>query len=402
MTHLNLGVALDGVGWHPAAWREDTENARRLTDPEYWVDLAQTAERGLLDFLTIDDTLAVQSETYGPPIPRTDRVRGRLDSVLIASRIAPLTKHIGLIPTAVVTHTEPFHLAKAIATLDFVSSGRAGVRLKVGVTGTEAKLFGRRDIPELTLSELKAATDTSFVSEAFDEAADYGEVLHRLWDSWEDDAEIRDQATGRFIDREKLHYIDFEGEHFSVKGPLTVPRPPQGQPIVGILAHGTEVYRLGVLVGDLIWFTPRSNADIKAVAAEIHHLTADSGRTGPPAQLFGDLVVVLDSDAGRAAERLHRLDELSGEPLASDADIFTGTPSELADLIHAWSSAGLDGVRLRPVSNAVDLPLISDALVPELQDRGLRPDGYTCTTLRGQLGLDRPRSRYAPSPSEVS
>ena len=401
MSPVHLGVALDGVGWHPAAWREDTENARRLTDPEYWVELAQTAERGLLDFITIDDTLALQSETYGPPIPRTDRVRGRLDSVLIASRVAPRTKHIGLIPTVVVTHTEPFHVAKAIATLDFVSSGRAGVRLKVGVTGTEAQLFGRRDIPELTLSELKAATDTSFVTKAFDEAVDYGEVLHRLWDSWEDDAEIRDQSTGRFVDRKKLHYIDFEGEHFSVKGPLTVPRPPQGQPIVGILAHGTDVYRLGVAVGDLIWCTPRSNADVAAVRAEITALTEASHRSTSPAKLFGDVVVVLDSDRERALDRLHRLDDLSGEPLASDADIFTGTPSELADLIDAWTTAGLDGIRLRPAGNAVDLPLISDALMPELQRRGLRPDGYSANTLRGHLGLERPRSRYATS-SEVS
>lgn len=401
MTRVHLGVALDGVGWHPAAWREDTANAKRLTDPDYWVELAQTAERGLLDFLTIDDTLALQSETYGPPIPRTDRVRGRLDSVLIASRIAPRTKHIGLIPTVVATHTEPFHAAKAIATLDFVSSGRAGVRLKVGVTGTEAKLFGRRDIPELTLSELKSSADTTFLASAFDEAADYGEVLHRLWDSWEDDAEIRDQATGRFIDRNKLHYIDFEGEFFSIKGPLTVPRSPQGQPIVGILAHGTDVYRLGVAVADLIWFTPRSNADVRSVAAEITDLTASSGRQTQSAALFGDLLVVLDADRERAADRLDRLDELSGEPLASDADIFTGTPSELADLIEAWSTAGLDGIRLRPAGNAIDLPLISDALVPELQRRGLRPDRYSANTLRGNLGLERPSSRYT-TPTEVS
>ncbi|MGC4934766.1 LLM class flavin-dependent oxidoreductase [Gordonia sp. DT30] len=401
MTHVHLGVALDGVGWHPAAWREDAENAKRLVDPEYWVELAQTAERGLLDFLTIDDTLALQSETYGPPIPRTDRVRGRLDSVLIASRIAPRTTNIGLIPTAVVTHTEPFHLAKAIATLDFVSTGRAGVRLKVGVTGTEAKLFGRREFPDLTPAELATAIDNSFVRAAFDEAVDYGEVLHRLWDSWEDDAEIRDQSTGRFIDRNKLHYIDFEGEHFSVKGPLTVPRAPQGQPIVGVLAHSTEVYRLGVAVADLIWTTPHSDADVRAVSAEIQDLAVVSGRNTAPAKVFGDLLVVLDTDRDRAEDRLQRLDELAGEPLGTDADIFTGTPSELADLIDAWTRAGLDGIRLRPASNAVDLPLISDALVPELRRRGLRPDNHSANILRGNLGLDRPRSRYATS-SEAS
>jgi alkanesulfonate monooxygenase SsuD/methylene tetrahydromethanopterin reductase-like flavin-dependent oxidoreductase (luciferase family) len=396
MGHIHLGIALDGVGWHPAAWREDTRNTKRITEAGYWIELAQDAERGSLDFLTIDDTLALQSESYGPPVPRTDRVRGRLDSVLIASRIAPLTRRIGLIPTAVVTHTEPFHLAKAIATLDFVSSGRAGVRLKVGAGGTEAKLFGRRQFPDLTIEELRSGDHTSFVAETFGEAADYGEVLHRLWDSWEDDAEIRDRPTGRFIDRNRLHYIDFEGDHFSVKGPLTVPRPPQGQPLVGVLAHSTDVYRLGVAVADLIWFTPHSLADVRGVVAEIAELSVASSRPGPPAKVLGDLVVALDPESGRAAERLHRLDQLSGEALTSDADVFTGTPSELADLIEAWASAGIDGVRLRPVSNAVDLPEINTELVAELRHRGLRPGGDdAAATLRGTFGLPRPQSRYA-------
>ena len=113
-----------------------------------------------------------------------DRVRGRLDAVLIASRVAPLTRHIGLVPTAVVTHTEPFHLSKAIATLDYVSSGRAGIRVQVTASPEAARHFGRRDVTQTSGADLLA------------EAADYVEVLRRLWDSWEDDAEIRDVAIG--------------------------------------------------------------------------------------------------------------------------------------------------------------------------------------------------------------
>ncbi|AFR47278.1 LLM class flavin-dependent oxidoreductase [Gordonia sp. KTR9] len=399
-TPVRLGAALDGVGWHPASWREDTVNAKRLADPEYWVELAQTAERGLLDFLTIDDTLGLQFENFGLPDDRVDRVRGRLDSVLIASRVAPRTRHIGLIPTAVVTHTEPFHLAKAIATLDFISAGRAGVRLKVDVAGTEVALFGRRDQPLLDPGEAGEAKLRGSLKTAMGEAADYGEVLHRLWDSWEDDAVIRDTTTGRFIDRKKLHHIDFEGEHFSVKGPLTVPRPPQGQPLTGVLAHVTEVYRLAADVADLVWFTPHSDNDIRGVCDELAGFGAHFDR-GDPLVKFGDLLVALDSHQERGIDRLHRLDELSGAPLTSDARIFTGSPAELADLIEAWTAAGLEGVRLRPASNAVDLPLISDALAPELRRRGLRPESYSATTLRGHLGLDRPRSRYA-TPLEAS
>ena len=122
-TPLHLAVALDGAGWHPAAWREPRARPSELLSGRYWTDVIAEAERGLLDFVTIEDGFSVQSS-------RTDRVTGRLDAVLIAARVAPLTRHIGLVPTVVVTHTEPFHLSKAIATLDYVSNGRAGVRVQ--------------------------------------------------------------------------------------------------------------------------------------------------------------------------------------------------------------------------------------------------------------------------------
>ena len=104
----------------------------------YWADLVAEAERGLLDFVTIEDSLALQSERRRQPDERTDQVRGRLDAVLIAARVAPLTRHIGLVPTVMVTHTEPFHVSKAIATLDYVSTGRAGVRVQVSARPDEA------------------------------------------------------------------------------------------------------------------------------------------------------------------------------------------------------------------------------------------------------------------------
>ena len=132
-------------------------------------------------------------------------------------------------PTAVVTHTEPFHVSKAIATLDYVSGGRAGVRVQIaGATGRGRAL---RPAPDLRRAGRPASTTrrcSSSIAEHFDEAADYVEVVRRLWDSWEDDAEIRDVATGRFIDRDKLHYIDFEGRWFSVKGPSITPAAAAG------------------------------------------------------------------------------------------------------------------------------------------------------------------------------
>ncbi|WP_406471707.1 LLM class flavin-dependent oxidoreductase [Streptomyces sp. NBC_01615] len=395
---LHLAVALDGAGWHPAAWREPAARPRELLTAAYWTDLVTEAERGLLDFVTIEDALGLQSSHVTEPDGRTDQVRGRLDAVLIAARVAPLTSHIGLVPTVVATHTEPFHISKAIATLDYVSNGRAGLRVQVSARRNEAAHFGRRTFPPFRSEDLESPAIRASIVEIFDEAADYVEVVRRLWDSWEDGAEIRDVATGRFIDRDKLHYIDFEGPHFSVKGPSITPRPPQGQPLVTALAHETGTGAPFRLVGrstDLGYVTPHDAAQTRAVVAAVRAEQGAAGRAAEPLRLFGDLVVFLDDDPAAAVARRDRLDSLAGHPYTSDARIFTGTPGQLADLLQELAQAGLSGFRLRPAVAGHDLPAITRGLVPELQRRGAFRESYEADTLRGLLGLARPANRYA-------
>jgi len=347
---MHLAVALDGAGWHPAAWREPRARPDELFTGRYWTDIIAEAERGLLD------------------------------AVLIAARVAPLTRHIGLIPTVITTHTEPFHLSKAIATLDYASKGRAGVRLRVSRSGDEAALIGRREHP-LAADDLLA------------EAADYIEVIRRLWDSWDDDAVIRDAAAGRFIDRDRLHYIDFSGAQFSVKGPSITPRPPQGQPVVSALGHGSTVYPLIAKSADVGFVTPGDASEAAAIVAEIR----DAG--GDRVQVFADLVVFLGATVEEAASRQARLDELAGHAYTSDATVFTGTPAQLAHLLLDWQRAGLAGFRLRPGVIPDDLEAITRAVVPELQQHGAFRTGYEAGTLRGLLGLSRPASRYATARS---
>jgi alkanesulfonate monooxygenase SsuD/methylene tetrahydromethanopterin reductase-like flavin-dependent oxidoreductase (luciferase family) len=390
---LHLAVALDGTGWHPAAWREESARPAELLTPRYWTDLALEAENGLLDFLTIEDSLALQSSKYNGPDGRTDQVRGRLDAVLIAARVAPLTSHIGLVPTATVTHTEPFHVSKAIATLDFVSTGRAGWRAQLSRPAENAH-FGRRQSPPLRIDDLKNPEVQAEMTDRFDEAADFVEVVRRLWDSWEDDAEIRDVSTGRFVDRDKLHYIDFEGRWFRVRGPSIVPRPPQGQPLVTALAHATVVYRFGARSADVVYVTPRDVADARAITQEIVTEQDQAGRPEDTVHVFGDLVVFLDRTAPAASDRKSRLDALAGREYKSDAVIFTGTPAELADTLEEWREAGLSGFRLRPGTIPHDLEAITRELVPELQRRGIFRTAYEANTLRGLLGLTRPVNRY--------
>ena len=353
---LHLGVALDGYGWHREAWRH-TPDGEPVTSGRYWSHLAATAERGLLDFVTFDDALTPQRRRRAEIEPRW--LAGRPDAVLIASRVAPATRHIGLIPVATVTHTEPFHVAKAIATLDFISRGRAGWQVRVSGTQHEAELFGRRDISAVDL---------------FDEASDAVEVARRLWDSWEDDAIIRDAATGRFIDRDKLHYIDFVGKYFSVKGPSITPRSPQGQPVVAALAHAQPAYEFAARSADLVFLTPNDDGELRSILDELTQAGGDA------LKVYADVFV---SFSGITDPR-------------SDAVVFDGTPAELADVIVQWQRVGIDGIRLRPSVNATDLPVIVDEVVPILQRAGRFRTAYDDgETLRERLGLPVAENRYA-------
>ena len=179
-SHAYLAVEL-GTGGEPSA--------------AHHVAAAEAVARSGADLLIWTDSF-VAPDPADPPT---------LDAVAVAARVATVVGEIGLVPTVTVTHTEPFHISKAIATLDIVSLGRAGWQVDVSRTEEEARQFGR-----------KSAAPPAML---WREAAEAVEVVARLWDSWDDDAVIRDLPTGRYVDRDRLHYIDFVGEFFSVKGP---------------------------------------------------------------------------------------------------------------------------------------------------------------------------------------
>jgi alkanesulfonate monooxygenase SsuD/methylene tetrahydromethanopterin reductase-like flavin-dependent oxidoreductase (luciferase family) len=393
--HLHLAVALDGAGWHPAAWREPDARPEELFSARYWTDLVQEAESGHLDFVTIEDSLALQSARRGVLDDRLDQVRGRLDAVLTAARIAPCTSAIGIVPVVTTTHTEPFHMSKAIATLDFVSDGRAGMQVRVSPTDLEARQFGRRLVPDPPSNGADVPGGSESIDDLFEEAVNFVEVVRRLWDSWEDDAEIRDVTAGRFIDRDKLHYIDFEGRRFSVKGPSITPRPPQGQPVVTALAHVPVAFDLAARSADLVFVTPMTTDDVRSIVSALGTHQDAVSRSGARLRVFADLVVFLDDDAAEAQRRKDRLDDLDGRDLRSDAFIFVGTPLDLAELLVEWHQAGVDGFRLRPGALPHDLERITHELVGVLEDRTVFRRRYDDLTLRDRLGLTRPVNRYA-------
>lgn len=384
-----IALALDGAGWHPAAWRDPSARPAELFSPGYWIELARTAERAGVDFLTIEDALGVQSSSFWGVDDRVDQVRGRLDALLIASLIAPSTSRIGLVPTVTTTHTEPFHVATGLQTLDFASRGRAGWRVQVSGAAHEARHFGRREIAPLDYDAVRRG-DSEVVRDLFDEARDVVEVVRRLWDSWEDDAIIRDAATARFVDRDKLHYADFQGERFSVKGPSITPRSPQGQPLVTALAHQTIPYELAATSADVVFVTPHDDVQAASILAEVRDAESRVGREGRPLSVLADAVVLLEATPAGAAAALERLDAWHGAPATSDALIFAGTPVALVEQIDAWTALGYDGVRVRPARLTRDLDQLAEWVLPAFD----RADAAG-TTLRERLGFERPANRYA-------
>ena len=369
--HLHLGVSLDGAGRHPAAWRSPHARPTDLFDPAYWVELARTAERGRLDFIRLDDSL-------GPP---SAKLPGRLDAVAVAARMAPTTRHIGVIPAATTTHTEPFHVSTAIATLDHVSRGRAGWWPQPSRTAAHARHVGRRN----------AAT----AGELADEQGEFVDVVGRLWDSWEDDAIIRDVATSRFLDREKLHYVDFRGTWFDVRGPSITPRPPQGQPVIGITVEGPETLEIGARFADLLFVDATGPDDARRLRERALAIAAAHDRDPADLRVLADLTVHLGPTDADARRERTALDARSDVPVPGGL-VFTGTAEGLADRIAAWHTSGVvDGFTLIPGVLPHDLDHIVDDVVPHLRERDLVRAEYTGATLRGHLELPLPANRYA-------
>ncbi|MGI4894850.1 MAG: LLM class flavin-dependent oxidoreductase [Janthinobacterium lividum] len=372
---LVLAVELDGAGRHPAAWRLPAARPHELFTAAHWRRLAATVDEADLDFLTLPDSFHLASGDDGEQ-------RGRLDAVATAAHLAPLTRRTGLVPVITTTHTEPFHTSKALATLDFTSLGRAGWQVEVSTTSEEALAFGRRAVE---------TTDA-----LWREAGESVQVVRALWDSWEDDAIVRDLATGRYVDVEKLHHIDFVGSTFSVKGPSITPRSPQGQPPVVVPVRDAPSRALAAAHADVA----RIEAPDEATAlASVRALRAEAGAR--PLIVLVDVEVALRAHAAEARAVRTELDDLA--PRHDPRSLRqVGNPASLTAFLRALTEqdAGVDGVVLVPLDLPVSLDLVAAEVLPALRAQGLRPPVRVrgrgpAPTLRDRLGLNRPASVYA-------
>lgn len=305
-----------------------------------WIAAVLRADRAGLDFVTIaDQALALPGQTP-------------LDATLLAARVGPLTQRIGILPAAPVTQHEPFHLSTAIATLDFVTQGRAGVVPSVPSEAETAALYARTGATLYGVPPVREAI--------YRDADDAVEAARRLWDSWEDDTIIRDASTGRFVDRERLHYVDFQAEHFFVRGPSIVPRPPQGQPPVAVVWREPA---------DLAW--ARSQADVLFAPP-----LPGAPQPGELPLVYADLVVAFDGGATQA--------DFPGQAL------FAGSAAALVQEVQRLEDAGYAGVRLHPYRLDDDLNRIDLEFLPLLRGAPADDGG----SLRLRLGLAEAGNRY--------
>ncbi|MDN5920328.1 MAG: LLM class flavin-dependent oxidoreductase [Pseudonocardia sp.] len=362
---MHLAVELGGAGRHPGAWRLPGSDAAGLFTAEHHLSLVRTAARGGLDFVALTDS-------FVPPGDDPDALRGSLDAVAIAARVAPVVLGIGLVPTATVTHTEPFHVSKAIATLDLVSTGRVGWEPAVSRTQAEADLFGRKD--------------AAGSEELWCEASDAIDVVVRLWDSWEDDAEIRDEPTGRFVDRDKLHYIDFTGEFFSVKGPSITPRSPQAHPPIVLRGDEPSAVPVAARWADVVRIAAPTVTAAGELREAIRTAVGDAGRDPDAVTVLLDVETLVGDD-------LARLDALA--PAGADTGTrglrYVGDAAGLATWLRDARSVA-DGFTLVPLALPSGLDRIVDDVLPALgADWVPAPEA----TLRERFGLARPANRYA-------
>ncbi|PPF76296.1 LLM class flavin-dependent oxidoreductase [Pseudoclavibacter sp. Z016] len=288
----------------------------------------------------------------------------RLDAIEQAAFAAPLSGATGLVPLIRVSAVEPFHLATQLATLDYASHGRAGWIGGVDGSEVEAAAFDRPplDGPEARRTELD----------------DTIEVLGRLWDSWEDDAVIRDVETGRYLDRDKLHYADFEGARFSVKGPSIIPRPHQGQ-LPTFAPYGSAAPELV----DVALIRERTVLEASAAAGQ-----ADSQGI---ARTIVEVSFALDAPGRPAADR-------AGAPAADTQAAgrihYFGDAAGLVELITEVASFA-NGVHLLPADFGADVQELGRAVLPALRRAGVFTSPRAGEHLRDALGLAHPANRYA-------
>ncbi|MDM4761606.1 LLM class flavin-dependent oxidoreductase [Galbitalea sp. SE-J8] len=429
---IQFGALFYGAGGHLAGWRYPGANPRGQLDVDAYIAAARTLERGGFDAIFVADVVAIWGKDLDS-LSRTARA-DFFEPITLLAAIAASTSHIGVVGTATTSYNEPYSIARRFATLDHISGGRAGWNVVTSVVPLEAANFGRAQHFEH--------------EERYRRAEEFVDVVRRLWDGATDDAFLRDQRTGVYLDTAKRRAIDHDGAWFRIAGPLNVSRPPQGHPVV-FQAGASPVGQAFAAKHGEVLFTATTDLD-QAIAyrARVRELAVEAGRAADSIKVWPVFTpIVADTDA-EAREKLDHLQSLLHDDVLrrsiqdniGDID-FTefdldaplpeipesnrsksrrdgilaiareknltlrqlalefnergttaGSPETIADRIESWFRAGAaDGFNVSFPYLPDTLDGFVDRVLPILEERGVFRRHYGAT-LRDTLGLARPES----------
>ena len=431
---LRFGAFLAGTGGNMASWRHPNAIADAAINLDYYRWLTKRAEAAKLDFAFFGDGLYISEKSH-------PNFLNRFEPLTLLAALAMETTHIGLAATLSTTYSDPYTVARQFASIDHISKGRAGWNIVTSPLEGSAQNYSRPEHPEHDLR--------------YRMADEYLEVTKGLWDSWEEDAFVRDKASGRFIDPEKMHRLNHRGEFYNVQGPLNISRSPQGRPVLiqagsseagrnfaaqhadavftggASLEDGARFYqdvkqramRLGRGPEDILILpgcgpiVGSTMAEAEARYEEIANLVSIEDALNYLGRYFNDIDFTqyeLDApfpelgDFGRngwesTTDRIKELARAEGLTLRQMAlrstttrHAFIGTPEHIADTMQAWFEGGAaDGFMLTGAVLPDALLDFIDHVLPILKKRGLFRTEYEADTLHGNLGLPIPANRYA-------
>jgi N-acetyl-S-(2-succino)cysteine monooxygenase len=437
---LRLGAFFNPTGHHVASWRHAESQADAGINIAHYRELAQTAERAKFDMIFLADNVCVR-KAHIDALSRSAQYIANFEPITLLSALSGATSHIGLVATATTSYNEPYHVARKFASLDHISGGRAGWNLVTSGQQEEAQNFGR----EAHYGH----------SERYERAREFAEIVTALWDSWDDDAFIRDKASGQFFNPQGLHTLDHKGKFFSVRGPLNVPRSPQGRPVIVQAGGSDDMINVAAEFAEVIFCAPLTLEAGQKLYRELKETMAKHGRDPDAMKIMPGLSTVIGASESEANEKFEELQglihpivareilgtilggiDLSPYPFdgpvpenlaVTDASqyatksaidlakrenlsirqlamrmagargkaVVKGTPKQIADMMEEWFVGGAaDGFNIMPPYLPGGLNDFVKYIVPELQRRGLFRTEYEGTTLRENLGLRRPESRY--------
>ena len=326
---MKLGAFFHPTGHHIASWMHPDAQIDAGTNFRHYVELAQMSERAKFDFIFLADALAVRDGNL-EALSRWPQYMAYFEPITLLAGIAGQTERIGLVATATTSYNEPYNVARKFASLDHISAGRAGWNVVTSANLSEAFNFGREAHYEH--------------GERYNRALEFTEVVCGLWDSWDDDAFLRDRATGRYFDPAKLHTLNHKGEHFSVRGPLNVARPPQGHPVI-FQAGSSEVGReLAARTAEAV-FTPQHSLDgAQAFYRDLKGRMAKYGRSAEHLKVMPGLNPIVGRTEQEAKDKQRYLESLIHPDRRAGAAIERAGGLRSAAVRPGWSIAR-SGVR---------------------------------------------------------